>query len=95
MDIWKMIYWCLWLHIWFSAIYSIDLLRRIFWTETPESSPRKQELNKSVIEAFNMLKEIIGEIASYICLFIGVMLSTLITFAYIRKLFRRKKQADS
>lgn len=94
MDIWKVIYWCIWLHFWFSAIYAIDLLRRIFLATTPDSSPRKKELHKSFMEAFDMLKEIIGETASYVCLLIGIMLSTLVTFTYIRKLFWRKKETD-
>lgn len=91
MDIWKIVYWCVWLHFWFSIIYAIDVLRRLFWDKTPTPTVRKEQARQSAIEAYNMLKDVIGGFPAYFCIFLGTLLSTLVTFSYIRNLFRKKQ----
>jgi len=91
MDIWKIIYWCVWLHFWFSVIYAFDILRRLFWDKTPAPDARKERARRNAIEGYDMLKNILGGFFAYLCIFLGMLLSTLVTFTYIRNLFRKKK----
>lgn len=85
MDIWKIIYYTLWVHVWFSIIYSMHVLWYVFVRKTKDTDDDYlKQSRKHTNEIFDRISGMIGKAAACATIFIGIFLTSVIAFSYLR-----------
>jgi predicted MFS family arabinose efflux permease len=86
MEIEKIIKLLFWLHVGFTIIYSIEILRMLFSPESPYDSQAKKNLKSEIKHSIDRVKGLAGQWykLAYVAAFLISLIATFIKFTYIK-----------